>query len=253
VNNPLRIPEISAKFRKAQRDPEAWDHLCGILNELESRQDDELTLVVFKQVLTEVYRRLYSVRVVYPTPRRVSLEKTMELMSVFSSEHSGGDRLLALTSALFVVIGSKFGLYTEVRRAKITAADKASGMLADLECISKKGEVLMAVEVKDRQIKVSQLRAKIRTIREKQVSEIFFIAQGPIASERRELDELIVHEFTSGYNIYLTDLISLGRAALALVGESGRQPFLAETANQLEKYHSEIIHRRRWAALLSSV
>jgi len=40
-------------------------------------------------------------------------------------------------------------------------------MLADLECVTKDGRIVFAVEVKDRQITISQLRAKLRTIREK--------------------------------------------------------------------------------------
>lgn len=253
VNNPLRVAEVSSRFRASQKYPRGWDELCQILEAVERRQSDKFTLAIFKQVLTEVFRRLSLVRVVYPTPRRASLSKTLDLIAAFSSEHSGGDRLLALTSALFVVIGSRFGLFSEVRRTKITAADQPTGMLADLECVSKTGEVVIVVEVKDRQIRVGQLRAKMKNIRERQVSEIFFVAQGTERTEREELRRVIDREFTSGFNIYITDLISLSDATLSLLGEAGRRQFLAETANQLEKYHSEVIHRRAWAALLANV
>lgn len=253
VNNPLRVPEVSERFRGAQKYPEAWDELCKVLDAVEKQQSDEFTLTIFRQVLTEIHRRFSLVRVVYPTPRRVSLRKALDLITLFSAEHSGGDRLLALASALFLVIGSRFGLYSDVRRTKITTADQPSGMLADLECVSKKGAVIMVVEVKDRQIRVSQLRAKMKNIRERQVSEIFFVAQGVENSEKEELERVIDREFTSGHNIYITDLASLSKAALSLLGEAGRRQFLAETANQLEKYHSEVVHRRAWAALLASV
>lgn len=79
------------------------------------------------------------------------------------------------------------------------------------------------------------------------------MAQGTERAEREELKRVIEREFTSGFNIYITDLISLSDAALSLVGEAGRRQFLAETANQLEKYHSEVVHRRAWAALLATV
>lgn len=253
VNNPLRVAEVSKDFRSAQKYPQAWDELCRVLDAVEARQSQRFTLAVFKQVLTEVYRRLSLVRVVYPTPRRASLSKTLELIATFSTEQSGGDRLLALTSALFLVIGSRFGLFSDVRRAKITAADQPSGMLADLECVSKTGEVVIVVEVKDRRIRVGQLRAKMKNIRERQVSEIFFVAQGAERSEREELRRVIDREFISGFNIYVTDLISLSDAALSLLGEAGRRQFLVETANQLENYHSEVVHRRAWAALLATV
>ncbi len=133
VNNPLRVPEISAQYRGPQKNQKDWDHLCQILDAVEGRQNPAFTELVFKQALTEIYRRLSDVRVVYPTPIRISLEKSIGLLENFLSEQSGGDRLLALTSALFVVLGKKFGLYSEVRRASITSADIATGMLADLE------------------------------------------------------------------------------------------------------------------------
>lgn len=68
VNNPLRVPEVSASYRSAQRNPTDWDYLCHVLSAVEQRQNEEFTSLVLKQVLTEVYRRLSQIRVVYPTP-----------------------------------------------------------------------------------------------------------------------------------------------------------------------------------------
>ncbi len=254
VNNPLRIPEVSAKYRDAQRDKEGWDHLCAVLEVVERKDDEAFTRRVFRQVLVEIYRRLSTVRVVYPVPRRASLKKTMGAIAGFLSEPSGGDRLLAVSCALFKVIGSRFALYKEVRRGKVTAADQPSGMLADLECIAKDGRVVLAVEVKDRRVTISQLRAKVRTIREKQVSEVFFVAtQGTVPSERPAVESLIEREFASGQNVYVTDLERLSRTALALIGEDGRRDFLRETSTQLEEYRSDVTHRRAWASTLGKL
>jgi len=253
VNNPLRVQEVSPKFRKPQRDPEGWDHLCEVLEAVERKRDHQFTRKVLKQILIEVYRRLSSVHVAYPVPRRISLQKTLELIEKFTLEHSGGDRLLALASAVFITIGKHFGLFSQVRRAKITAADVASGMLADLECLDSRGEIVLAVEVKDRQITVSHLKGKMRNIREKQVSEIFFIAQGIARADTNEVLKFQQNEFASGQNLYILDLPTLAQVTLALVGEKGRHAFLLQTANQLDQYQSDIAHRRAWATLLSSV
>jgi len=210
--------------------------------------------LVFKQVLTEIYRRLSEVRVTYPAPMRISLEDTSRLIEDFLRVRSGGDRLLALTSALFVVIGRCFHLYSEVRRASITAADASTGMLADLECVTDQHEIVLVVEVKDRVLTISQLRGKIADIREKQVSEIFFIAQQGLASDdEKEVLTFISHEFRSGHNVYITNLGSLSKVALALVGEEGRRDFVKEVGRQLDKYRSEITHKRAWASLLGDV
>lgn len=251
VNNPLRVPEVSEKYRKAQKNSIDWDHLCVVLNRVEEEQDPAFTESVFKQTLLEIYRRLSEVQVTYPAPIRVSLNKSVELIKSFLIEQSGGDRLLALTSALFVVIGRNFSLYSEVRRSNITAADRATGMLADLECVSQQGEIVLAIEVKDRELTVNQIRNKIPNIREKQVSEIFFVAQqGITPSDEKDILSLIDHEFVSGHNVYITDLVSLSRVVLALLGEKGRCQFLVEVGNQLDEHHSDIKHRRAWAELL---
>lgn len=254
VNNPLRVPEISDRHRNAQRNRRDWDHLCAVLAAVEEKQNPSFTESVFRQVLTEIYRRLSEVQVLYPTPRRISLRKSTELVESFLSTHSGGDRLLALASGLFVVIGRSFRLYSDVRRASITASDTATGMMADLECMSARGEVVLAVEVKDRELTISQMRGKIPTIREKQVSEIFFIAERGVApADDAHIKGLIDREFASGHNIYVTDLTELCRVVLALLGEKGRRRFLKEIGHQLDEYRSDVAHRRAWARLLAEL
>ncbi len=252
VNNPLRVPEVSREYRSAQKNQEDWDHLCAVLDAVEERQDPLFTESVLKQVLTLIYYRLSEIRVAYPTPMRISLDSALLLIERFLSQLSGGDRLLALTSALFAVIGRRFNLFDGVRRASITSADTATGLLADLECVSKKEKVVIAVEVKDRQLTISQLRSKVPTIREKQVSEIFFVAQQGIkAADEGDVSKLVAKEFVSGHNLYITDLLSLARAVLALLGEDGRRDFLHEVGEQLDAFRSDVSHRRAWARLLA--
>jgi len=254
VNNPLRFPEISTKYRSAQKNKRDWDNLCTVLNLVEDKGNREFTLLVFKQILIEVYRRLLGVRVAYPAPIRISLQCSIGILEQFLSIPSGGDRLLALTSALFVVIGKRFRLYSNVRRGAITASDAATGMLGDIECISEEGDLVFVVEVKDRYLTISQVRTKIPDIREKQVSEVFFVAQQGIApNDEADIDSMVTHEFASGHNIYILDLLSLSRVLLALIGEQGRRDFLQEVGNQLDQYGSDIIHRRAWADLLSTI
>jgi hypothetical protein len=254
VSNPIRVPEVSEKHRAQQKNKQDWDKLCKVLNLVQSRNSKKFTEQVLMQVLIEIYRRLAGVRVVYPTPSRISLMRCLKLIADYLGQQSGGDRLLALSSALFAVIGKRFRLYSSVRRAKITASDASTGMLADLECVTERGDIVLTVEVKDKELTISQMKGKIRTIRERQVSEIFFVAQrGMAQSEKNQIMELIDQEFVSGQNIYVTDLTSLGQASLALLGERGRKDFLREVGNHLEAYKSDISHRRAWATLLASI
>ena len=251
VNNPVRVSEVSERHRNPQKNKRGWDHLCRVLEAVESAQDEDFTKTVLRQVTIEIYRRLSEVRVAYPTPRRISLSGCMRLIDEYLAETSGGDRLLALSSALFAVIGRKFHLFSRVERASITASDASTGMLADLECSTEDGTIVLVVEVKDRILTVSQMMGKVANMREKHVSEIFFVAQQGV-EDQEQVDSLIESEFVSGQNIYVMSLSRLAEVSLALLGEEGRREFLLGVGSQLDDHRSDIRHRRRWAELLAS-
>lgn len=161
---------------------------------------------------------------------------------------------MAVASALFACIGQKFGLFSEVGRRKITVADSQSGLLADLECVDRKGNIALVVEVKDRELTIDQIKHKLPRIRSRSVSEIFFVVQqGVSASDKDEIDRLLKKEFRSGQNIYIVSLLDLCRHLLALLGESGRQVFLQEIGAQLDNYGSPIGSRQAWAELLGAL
>ena len=251
VNNPVRVPEVSEQHRGARKDRTGWDHLCRVLDTVESKSDEGFTRNVLKQVLIEVYRMLSEVTVAYPAPLRVSLSGCMRLINEYLAEISGGDRLLALSSALFTVIGRSFGLYARVERASITASDASTGMLADLHCVTEDDSIVLVVEVKDRELTVSQMMGKIAETRENQVSELFFVAQQGV-EDNEQVDALVESQFVSGQNVYVVNLTKLAESSFALMGEEGRAVFLREVGSQLDKYGSDIRHRRRWAVLLAS-
>jgi hypothetical protein len=207
VNNPLRQPEITKRFRSKQKDKPGWDDLCFVLDEVEKRNEPAFSRGVFEQVLHEIARRLSVVRIVYSVPKRISLQQTVALIEKYLSEQSGGDRALAVTSSLLEAIGERFKLFA-IKRTSINTSDASSGMAADIECIDPRGQVLLAVEVKDKELTVNQVMDKLPTLRAKRVSEILFIAQKGIdKSEIEAVANLVGHEFISGQNIYVFRLI----------------------------------------------
>jgi hypothetical protein len=251
VNNPLRIPEVSEKHRGAQKDQQGWDDLCAVLAEVERQSDSEFTSSVFHQVLKEVHARFSQVKVTYPVPHRISLERSLLLIDEFLAVRSRGDRFQAVTAALFLAAGRQFGLFSDLRRGKITAADTAAGMLADIECVEQSGQVVLVVEAKDRELTITQLQDKIPGLRHKRVSEVFFVAaQGLALADADRIRDLIAQQFVSGQNIYVTELVPLARVVLALMKEQGRRRFLELVGEQLDLY-SDIDHRRAWATLLT--
>ncbi len=254
VNNPLRVQEITKQYRNQQRDKNGWDDLCFVLGKVETEQDPEFTISVFKQILLEIYKRLSTVQVVYPIPTRISLEQTKKLIKDFLSVKSGGDRVLALTSALLETVGVRLKLFTEVYRSKITAADTATGLIADIECRDSNKKIVLGVEVRDKELTVKQVKDKLPNMRSRKVTEFLFIAQKGIHADNGvKIQELVKKEFVSGQNIYIFDILEFAASLLALLREVGRREFLESVSKTLDKYGSAIEHRKAWADLLSQI
>ena len=253
VNNPLRVPEITARYASQQKNKKGWQDLCDVLHAVETRSSPSFTRRVLLQVMGEVYDLLQEVTIRYPVPKRISLESCMLLSENFLSQRSGGDRPLALASALFTTVGKRFRLFNVVQRRSINAPDAASGQVADVECLSQAGEVIIAVEVKDQELTVKHISDKLPRMRERGVSEFFFLVRGGVASsEQAEARKLLQKEFASGHNLYVFDILAFARGTLALLGEAGRREFLRAVGQELDAYGSALADRQAWARLLKA-
>lgn len=253
VNNPLRCTSVSKANRARQKNKKDWDKLINVLNTVEELNDQSITRAVFDQVLLEIYRLLAEVTVVYPTPNRISLDKTLQIINSFTAERSGGDRLEAVTTALFRTISEKFSLFDEVKREKVNAPDSFTGMVADIECWLD-NEIVLLVEVKDRTLTLTHLDAKIDVARSNQIKEILFMAQQGIESkDKSEISNKILQEFTSGQNIYISSLVDFAKGILILLGEKGRVDFINKIGLELDAAKSSIKHRKAWAGLLKEI
>lgn len=253
VNNPLRVPAVTPEFRAQQKNKVDWDKLVRVLDEVEAAGDEGFTQAVFRQTLIEVFRLLAGVHVIYPTPNRISLDKTLEIVDDYIATTSGGDRMEVVCSALFRTVGDEFGLFDEVRRAKVNAADTASGMLADIECWHQ-GRIVLLVEVKDRALRLTQMDRKIEGARAHHVAELLFLVQSGNGSAQEEnIGSRIWSEFASGQNVYVAAFRPFAFGLLILLGERGRVRFLDEVGKELDRGGSGIALRRAWADLLRTV
>lgn len=253
VNNPLRRREITPEYREQQKDKQGWDNLCIILRRVETENSPEFTGKVLRQTLYEILARLSVTKVLYPVPQRISLEQTDDLINQFLSGQSVGDRPQAIGSALLAIIGDEFKIFSEIKRSKTTSADTSTGQVGDIECFDGQSLVL-GVEIKDKELTLNEVRGKTAKIRAKGLSEFMFLLTKGILNEDKEaIFDCIQKEFSSGQNIYLLSFQTFVSDMLALLGESGRKKFLMKVGETLDKYGSEIEHRRAWAELLSKI
>jgi hypothetical protein len=174
-------------------------------------------------------------------------------MQQYLATKSGGDRMEAVSAALFQTIGERFGLFDQVRRQRVNATDSSAGMSADIECCLD-GEVVLLVEIKDRMLTLIQLDSKLDAARAAHISEILFIAeQGEEANDKPGIAARIASEYASGQNIYVTNFTDFSLGILILFGEAGRVRFLRAVGDELDRVGSRIEHRKAWAELLKQI
>jgi hypothetical protein len=252
VGNPMRIP-LMVRDDSSKKDVKGWNTLVDVLEQVQSRGDRNFTEAVFRQVLLEIFRRQKSLRFAYPLPPRISLEDVLSLAHRFLDQKSGGDRGLALCGALFDAIGIHFGLYAKVDRARINASDEATGQAADLECANTQGEVVLAIEVKERTLTLTDIEGTLRKCRNRKIKDIFFAAPKTRKDEQSAIDERIARAFASGQNVYIFDFFDLARSVLALGGEEIRTTFLQKVGAHLDIWNTQPSHRKPWKSLLESL
>jgi hypothetical protein len=114
--------------------------------------------------------------------------------------------------------------------------------------------VVLAVEVKDKELTVAQIENKIQNARSKKIANLLFVAQkGVLANEHPGLPQLLEAKFAVGQNAYVFDLKQLLGVVLALMPEGARPEFLQMVGHQLDEYRSDLRHRRAWRELLGAI
>ena len=252
VSKPLRKQYLEASPGNVKGEKE-WILLYQVLKDVEDKNDPEFTKLRFLQALRSI-KRLYSeLSFQYYNPERISLEQTQSLVKDFLSESSGGDRGLAVAAALFETFGKYFKLYSDIKRNVINASDQATGLVGDIECIDENGNLRLAIEVKERNLTLTDVRTAITKARGVSLTEVLLNAPGIVGNENEQINDLISRTWASGTNIYhltIDDLITVG---LFLTGEDGRIDFVKNVGNQLDKYNTQPINRKRWKELLEGL
>lgn len=249
VGNPMRVPRM-VRDDPSKKDVAGWNRLVDILEGVETRNDPDFTVAVFRQVLREMLRRQHGMRFVYALPARASLDGVLHVASLFLKKKSGGDRALALCGALFDAIGIHFGLCASVTRARINASDEAIGQAADLECLNAEGRVVLAVEVKDRKLTLADVQGTIRKARRRAIRDIFFASPGVTPEDQAPVTELIARTFSAGENVYTFDFFDLARSVLALGGDAVRITFLRKVGEHLDIWNTQPANHEAWKNLL---
>lgn len=115
------------------------------------------------------------------------------------------------------------------------------------------GELRLAIEVKERNVTLADVRSSILKARKISLHELLFNAPGANPSDKEEISELFARTWASGTNLYRLSIDELVRVGLCLTGESGRKDFLENVGRQLDEFGTQPNNRKRWKELLEGM
>lgn len=249
VSKPLRRPRLD-EGAKVQND-NAWKEFVAFLAPLDTAHPDVLH-DAFRRVLRAFARRLAKQSFTYPIPQRISQAELEKIVASFLGEPSGGLRPLAVSAALFRVLGEAFRLFSEIRSKGINEADSASGVPGDVMCLDGDGNISLAVEVKDTSLTLAHVQEA--NLKAKQssdgLSNFLFAVPGIRQDDAINITMLTHRSWGEGLNIYNISLPALLGATLILLDESWRVRLVVEIGKELDERQNQP-SRRAWYDLLN--
>ena len=235
------------------RDKTEWAALYDFFAPLDRASDDKLEKAV-RRCLGSVARRLSLQSFKYQIPIRVSLPNLCNAVESFLSKPSGGSRTLSVVAAMMQVLGDGLSIFTRVESQGINEADAASGAPGDIMCYDETDNMVLAVEVKDRDLTLSDVRSSTRKVRESDdtLSNLLFATPGIRDQESSKIHESMTAAWASGLNIYQVDIIDLTKYIFVLLPEEWRPVFLRQIGKELDR-RGDHEHRHAWHRLLSAL
>ena len=152
------------------------------------------------------------------------------------------------------VVGDGFSLFERVESQGLNEADVASGAPGDIMCYDDSNHMVLAVEVKDRALTLSDVRASTRKARESDaaLSSLLFAAPGIRNRDETAIDNSVMTAWASGLNIYQIDIVDLAASTFSLLSEDWRPTLLRQIGKELDA-RGDHAHRRAWHDLLSTL
>jgi hypothetical protein len=250
VNNPMRVSDFSLIYQHKQKDKKAWAVLVDLFEHVQKHPRDVRPILLHALLKTRSIRESQDVK--FPSPQRASLQDTLSITHAFLSTKSGGARLQVVGFAVFDAMRKTWGIFDDVTTSSVNASDASTGKPADIVC-RKAGEVLMACEVKDRDLNIELLHGAITNARLEKVTELFALIRGKDASHEKEMAVRIDREFKHGMNVYLLESDAFFALALALIGEVGRQHYLRSIVDGMTMMNLPFESKRDWSKLLEEL
>ncbi len=253
VSNPLRRPVISPKPDGVKPSTlPFWQDIYDLLQEAQWNPGkiEELThqaVSIIRRLLDEQDRPLV-------LPPLVSPQIVINAVEQFLKTSSGGDRAMAVVTAIFSVLIAPFLAIHNVQRAAVNASDTSSGVAGDIICTDANGVSKIIVEVKERSLNFEDVRSSLGKTIDTQSQRYVFASPllEPIDIER--IKEISQAQFDSqGRACHFVSILDLLAASLLLNSNEAGSIYLKEVEKSLTQFNTQPANRTAWRDLIADL
>ncbi|GAB3024734.1 hypothetical protein GCM10027285_03150 [Oleiagrimonas citrea] len=252
VNNPARWKNFGAEMRASTRAVEMYDQLEALVqlaeaNEALSAED------ILRLVLIEARLILEANKQPYFGPKRSSATRILALFDEFLQARSNGVRLQVVCYALYQALAEACPTFGSVSSESTNTSDHSSRRTGDIECVVD-DDVVLAVEIKDRRIRLDDVEATILKARQNGVDNVLFVARvEPIFDDESAIRERARREFENGIDVNFVPFNQLANHILTQLSPNQRTDVLRKVHDALHELGASYVHTRAWTGLLTAV
>jgi|SRR6185312_5148701 len=252
VNNPARYKNFGPEMRGKAGKQDVYDALAELVQRAQDGGQTEAMRLV-KLILVETRRSLEANKRYYFGPARMSAGGIMNVVMQFLSVRSNGVRLQLVCYALYQALAEAHPSLGEVTSAPTNAADFSSNRTGDVEC-SHDSNVSLAVEIKDRPIRLGDLTATVLKARRNNVDNVLFVGlSDPLFEDQDKVQDKAAAEFARGIDVNFTHFEPHAFQILLQLSPEQRATFLRKVHDALYDKGAAYSHVKHWIDLLKDI
>lgn len=252
VNNPARYKNFGKEMRAKAGNKSNYNSLEAMVIAAEEGGGQE-SKHLLRLILIEARRSLEANKRDYFGPKRVGAVDILDTLMKFLSERSSGVRLQIVCYALYQALAEIQPSLGTVSSAKTNAADLSSNRTGDVECHFG-DQVVLAVEVKDRVIRLDDVSATVLKARKNSVDNVLFIGSTePLLENKEDIVQAVEAEFAHGIEVNFTHIKPHAFQILLQLSPEKRAAFLRKTHDALHEKGAQFANINRWMDLLKSI
>ena len=250
LNRPARWPEIDLGNR--DRDRAALQKIFQLLDKSQSysEKSTEYALSFLREVLREM-SLLPVLRVdFHPAPIKNSINSTTKMITEFLSTSGSGERLVAVSAALFDSINITYDSKMKIKVYPVNWSDRFSKTAGDIEFYYD-DKLIKASEVKDKPINKSDVMHCSAKAKNWKITEyIILYGAGIVEGDKDSIYEFLEAQLKEGINIYLLSVPNGYIPFMIYLGEEGRKIFLEKIGYYLNLIKAGAENKTSWDVLL---